>query len=81
VVLYCDRARNTTHPQLVLRDWKSQGAFVSSVGPLVVRKVSNFREIETLTSIRDALLPKLISGELEAPRLEALGLEAASNGE
>jgi len=38
------------------------------------RILSNLCEIELLTAFRDALLPKLISGELPAPDLEALGL-------
>lgn len=36
---------------------------------------ANELEIQTLAVLRDTLLPKLISGELEAPSLEALGLE------
>lgn len=39
------------------------------------RVAANELEIQTLTKIRDTLLPKLISGELEAPSLEALGLQ------
>ena len=39
---------------------------------------SNVFEMNTLASLRDTLLPKLISGELEVPSLEALGLESTS---
>jgi type I restriction enzyme S subunit len=34
------------------------------------QRVENFRQIETLTSIRDALLPKLISGEIRVRNFE-----------
>jgi type I restriction enzyme S subunit len=44
------------------------------------RILSNLVEVETLSKLRDTLLPKLISGELEAPSLEALGLKAVSDG-
>jgi type I restriction enzyme, S subunit len=54
--------------------------FDGLVAPLVQRKGSNNLEIDTLASLRDTLLPKLISGELEAPSLEALGLTEARDG-
>jgi type I restriction enzyme S subunit len=41
---------------------------------------TNTLEIATLAAVRDALLPKLISGELETPSLEALGLKAVDDG-
>lgn len=40
---------------------------------------NNCNEIAYLTSIRDTLLPSLISGELAAPSLEALGLKAVGD--
>lgn len=39
------------------------------------RILSNLVEMDQLADLRDTLLPKLISGELKAPTLEALGLE------
>jgi type I restriction enzyme, S subunit len=45
--------------------------------PLFERITANTRESTTLASLRDALLPKLISGELRVPEAEAL-VEAAS---
>jgi type I restriction enzyme S subunit len=39
-------------------------AFVGRIEPLYTRIVSNLRESRTLTAIRDALLPKLLSGEI-----------------
>ncbi len=41
-----------------------QLAFSSSVRPLVHRQNLNARESETLAALRDALLPRLLSGEL-----------------
>ncbi len=38
--------------------------FESSVSPLVEMILTNQRQSRTLTKLRDALLPKLISGEL-----------------
>lgn len=53
-----------------------QSAFEDIALPLVERKTSNTHEAAVLSSVRDTLLPKLISGELEAPSLDALGLES-----
>jgi len=39
---------------------------------------SNYSEIETLASLRDTLLPRLISGQLRLPDAEALVEEAAA---
>lgn len=41
---------------------------------------TNVFEGRALASIRDTLLPKLVSGKLEAPSLEALGIKAVSDG-
>lgn len=46
------------------------------IGADLLGRVEGNREEQTnLAAIRDTLLPKLISGELEAPSLEALGLK------
>ncbi len=39
--------------------------------PLVDRLVANRRESRTLAALRDALLPKLLSGELSVAGVEA----------
>ena len=39
-------------------------AFVAQVDPLHRRVVGNLEQSRTLTSLRDTLLPKLISGEV-----------------
>lgn len=44
------------------------------------RITKNRDEIAILSALRDALLPRLISGELEAPTLEALGVKAVNDG-
>jgi type I restriction enzyme, S subunit len=41
------------------------------VGPLLNRRLANLRQSRTLAALRDALLPKLISGELRVPEAEA----------
>lgn len=48
--------------------------------PIIQRLVGNRLERARLSALRDALLPKLISGELKAPSLEALGLMAVNDG-
>ena len=45
-------------------------AFEESITPLFTKIVENDREIHTLTQTRDALLPKLISGELRVREYE-----------
>lgn len=49
-------------------------AMTQILSPLIERQICNDLEARNLASLRDTLLPKLISGELEAPSLEALGL-------
>ena len=61
------------------------GFFLSSfdelIRPIVYRLEANTFEIVTLAALRDTLLPKLISGELPAPDLEALGLTPTDTAE
>jgi len=52
------------------------GEFERVVGPLIGRIVATARESVTLTTLRDTLLPKLISGELRVPEAEAVISEA-----
>jgi type I restriction enzyme, S subunit len=58
----------------------AQNAFCELLSPVVNRNITNRAEILSLISLRDTLLPKLISGELEAPDLETLGIKEASDG-
>lgn len=49
--------------------------------PMFRRITANRDEMLTLTALRDTLLPKLITGELQPPDLAALGLMGASDGD
>jgi type I restriction enzyme, S subunit len=55
-------------------------AFDQLTQSLFDRIERNTLEITTLTAIRDTLLPRLISGTLKAPSLEAFGDKAVSDG-
>jgi len=48
------------------------GGFAKGVAPLLARTAANERESRTLAAIRDALLPKLLSGELRVRDTEKL---------
>jgi type I restriction enzyme S subunit len=43
-------------------------AFEKTVSPIFARILSNIKESRTLAALRDALLPKLLSGELRVPK-------------
>ncbi|MCD0492636.1 restriction endonuclease subunit S [Chromobacterium violaceum] len=47
-------------------------AFVDVAEPLFTRLVENEKQAETLATLRDTLLPRLISGQLRLPEAEAL---------
>ncbi len=47
-------------------------AFTSFIFPMTQKIISNVHESQTLAAIRDALLPKLMSGELRIPDLETI---------
>ncbi len=61
-----------TPPQPVLR------AFDALAQPMHARMVACERESMTLAALRDALLPKLISGELRVPDAECIAVEAGA---
>jgi len=46
--------------------------FSRVAGPLLAKKAQNERESRTLAALRDALLPKLISGELRVKNIEEM---------
>ena len=50
--------------------------FQSMISPLVKRAMIGISESETLSELRDTLLPKLISGELRIPDAEKFLEEA-----
>ncbi|MGC3005088.1 hypothetical protein ACPF8X_43600, partial [Streptomyces sp. G35A] len=47
-----------------------------AINPLLVRMVEGVRQAQTLSQLRDTLLPRLISGQLRLPEAEALIEEA-----
>lgn len=51
--------------------------FMETVSPLHKRIVGNVRESKTLASIRDTLLPKLISGQIRVDGTESSSVEVA----
>ena len=53
-------------------------AFEAAVGPLVTRVLASCNESCTLATLRDELLPKLISGELRVSEAERVVAEAAA---
>jgi len=53
-----------------------KSAFVDSVAPLWAAIHENQAQAQTLTQLRDTLLPRLISGQLRLPEAEALIEEA-----
>jgi type I restriction enzyme, S subunit len=53
-------------------------AFEAIVGPLVTRVLGNCNESRIITTLRDALLPKLISGELSVRDAERFVAEVAA---
>ena len=55
-----------------------RSAYHSLVTPIFGRILANEREFRTLTALRDALLPKLLSGELRVPAAERLIEEASA---
>lgn len=52
-------------------------AFEESLLPLMERVKKNLKQAQTLTQLRDTLLPRLIAGQLRLPEAEALIKEAA----
>jgi type I restriction enzyme, S subunit len=51
--------------------------FTEKIRPLVERIIANIHESRTLAALRDALLPKLLSGELRVAKAEEIGRKAA----
>jgi type I restriction enzyme S subunit len=56
-----------TASKVVLPPQQVFEAFEKTVSPLFARILSNIEESRTLAALRDALLPKLLSGELRVP--------------
>jgi type I restriction enzyme S subunit len=58
-------------------DGATLAKFDKTVHPLFARWIANLHESRTLAALRDALLPKLLSGELRVPAAAKL-VEAAA---
>ncbi len=61
-----------------LRVERGAERFEDLAGPILNRALGNRRQSETLAEMRDALLPKLISGEVRVKEAERIVAEAAS---
>lgn len=57
--------------EVVRPDEATVGTFAEAVDPLLARVAQNESQSRTLAAFRDALLPKLISGEIRVPEAEA----------
>ena len=44
--------------------------------PLIQRIIANSKTVQSLATLRDTLLPRLISGQLRLPEAEALSEQA-----
>ena len=62
--------------QMALPPQKTREAFGNTIGPLFEGITVNIKQSQTLTKLRETLLPKLISGELRIPEAEQLTEEA-----
>ena len=71
------RPRTVLDTVVVLPDTRVRLAFSSLAAPLVNRLQENQREARTLAALRDALLPKLISGEIRVGDAE-MALESVT---
>jgi type I restriction enzyme S subunit len=60
---------------LVVPDLRVSEAFDRAVSPFFARIQANSQESRTLATLRDSLLPKLLSGELSVDHVSAIGSE------
>lgn len=86
LVAYADRLSNGAKMPRV--NWSDLGAYpivvptdlvsmtyTESIGPLIARMTHNAHAAQTLATLRDTLLPRLISGQLRLPEAQALAAE------
>ena len=67
------RPETVSATEFILADMTVRKAFSSAIAPLLDQIEYNKHQSHTLTIIHDALLPKLISGELRIPEAEEYG--------
>ncbi len=58
--------------RLLIPDELVLGKFDELTSPLISRIFANAKQIQTLSTLRDTLLPRLISGQLRLPESEKL---------
>ncbi|PPK70794.1 type I restriction enzyme S subunit [Methylobacter tundripaludum] len=63
---------------VIYPDTKVIHAFETVLNPVMNRIKANLEQAQTLTALRDTLLPRLISGQLRLPDAEALAEEAGA---
>ena len=66
------RKQDVEQLEIVVPATAEQQRFGDLVRPIRKKMLSNERESRTLTTLRDTLLPKLISGEIRVPEAETL---------
>ena len=70
---FAEISKQNFRPILVVLPTKElMAAFTAKVAPLYERITSNVRQSRNLATIRDALLPKLLSGEIRVAEAERL---------
>jgi len=63
---------NFSKIEILSPSYSVANAYYNSVDPLFQKMLANDVESKSLTNLRDALLPKLLSGELRVPDVEKL---------
>lgn len=61
--------KSIKHMNFVLSDKKTMDDFGKIGNPIISIILTNLKEIEYLTNLRDTLLPKLMSGEIDASKI------------
>lgn len=55
--------------EVIIPSCHSLERFEGQIRPMLLKKIENLREVDTLTKIRDTLFPKLMSGEIDVDEL------------
>ena len=64
---------------IVVPPMPASEAYTESVAPLIARMTHNVHAVQTLSTLRDTLLPRLISGQLRLPEAQATTEAALSD--
>lgn len=68
--------KNFGHHRVLVPPEEAQARFEAVAGRIALRSEANQRQSDTLSTIRDTLLPRLISGEIRVPEAEDAVAEA-----